>query len=115
MTTSTWMSTHLPTVRYISAGAVTSFTETEWHMATMAEKNALSAIQYILKVMSSVNEPLLQTILDTFPSKHRKPDLMVVDTLSHAAVDAAEKLAIPVVLNNPLPIWHDLLDSPVRR
>lgn len=114
-----WVSTHLPKAVYLPAGEAMSFSEKEAELAAAAERRPITAVFKILSMMSDMNEPLLSTLLSTYGSAEGEatapplPDLMVVDTLSHGAVDAAEKLGIPVVFNNPLPLWHDLMQPQV--
>jgi len=89
----------------------------EAKVVDLAEQRPYKAIKRSVQIVSEMNEPVLDTLLKTFSpdGPQSPPDLMVVDTLTPAGADAAEKLGVPFVWNNPLPLWHDLIDAEVSR
>lgn len=115
MTTRAWLSSHLPKATFLAAGSPLSFAEQELQVLAQAERQRQRwvPVTSILHIMSDMNEPILSALLGAFSASQPRPDLMVVDTLTTAAVDAAEKLGVPVMLNNPLPMWHDLAEPQV--
>ena len=122
--TRSWMTTYLPKAIFLSAGPALTSAEKE----AAAPRDLGRAVLYALQTVSDVNEALLTRLLDTYApvpgspgattttaesdkvQKLPPPDMMVVDFLTTAAVDAAEALGVPLMVNNPFPICHDLTE-----
>lgn len=110
-----WMASQLPKATFVSAGPALTSAEKE----AAAPSFLLNAVKYALQTISDVNEALLIRLLERFnttsaasssSSSPPRPDIMVVDFLTTAAVDAAEALQVPLIVNNPFPICHDLTE-----
>ncbi|KAM3577996.1 hypothetical protein VYU27_000099 [Nannochloropsis oceanica] len=122
--TRSWMTTYLPKATFLSAGPALTSAEKE----AAAPRDLGRAVLYALQTVSDVNEALLTCLLDTYSpvpdspgvktttaesdkmEKLPSPDMMVVDFLATAAMDAAEVLGVPLMVNNPFPICHDLTE-----
>jgi hypothetical protein len=124
--TKDWFASQLPQATFLSAGTALTAAERE----ADAPPDLARAVLYALQTVSDVNEAILATLLQHFaptatnsstsssdsssPSSDGKkvplPDMVVADFLTTAAVDAAEALGLPLVVNNPFPICHDLTE-----
>jgi len=130
--TKEWFASQLPQATFLSAGTALTAAERE----ADAPPDLGRAVLYALQTVSDVNEAILATLLQQFgptatnsssssSSDSKKkgkggqaaaaarvplPDMVVADFLTTAAVDAAEALGLPLVVNNPFPICHDLTE-----
>jgi hypothetical protein len=125
VTTKDWLASQLPQATFVSAGTAMTAAERE----AAAPPDLARAVLYALQTVSDVNEAILEKLMQTFgpsrsggaakgetkkggePSQAQPlPDMVVADFLTTAAVDAAEALRLPLVVNNPFPICHDLTE-----
>lgn len=117
METAGWVSSQLPQATFLGAGKVQTAAERE----AAAPPDLARAVLYALQTVADVNEAILKTLLAAFgpegtqgPGQKQgpgaRPDMVVADFLTTAAVDAAEALGLPLVVNNPFSICHDLTE-----
>lgn len=113
--TKDWVASQLPQATFLSAGKVQTAAERE----AAAPPDLARAVLYALQTVADVNEEIFETLLGAFgpggtqaqgSGRGPRPDMVVADFLTTAAVDAAEALELPLVVNNPFPICHDLTE-----